>query len=64
MNVAFLFAGTVSSNPRLLLLGILVMLAWKVAGWYGLDRWALLKLGTPWGKIKKEENAETSMFNT
>ncbi|NLY79563.1 MAG: DoxX family protein [Lysinibacillus sp.] len=55
MNVAFLFAGTVSSNPRLLLLSFFLMLAWKVAGWYGLDRWVLLKLGTPWGKITKEE---------
>lgn len=55
MNVAFLFAGTLSSNPRLLLLSILLMLAWKVAGWYGFDRWVLLKIGTPWGKITKEE---------
>lgn len=55
MNVAFLFAGTVSSNPRLLLLSFFIMLAWKVAGWYGLDRWVLLKLGTPWGKITDEE---------
>lgn len=55
MNVAFLFAGTVSSNPRLLLLSIFLMLAWKVAGWYGLDRWVLIKLGTPWGKITRNE---------
>jgi thiosulfate dehydrogenase [quinone] large subunit len=24
------------------------MLAWKVAGWWGLDRWLLPLLGTPW----------------
>jgi thiosulfate dehydrogenase (quinone) large subunit len=24
------------------------MLAWKVAGWYGLDRYLLPLLGTPW----------------
>lgn len=63
MNVAFLFAGTVSTNPRLLLLEILILLAWKVAGWYGLDRWALLKLGTPWGKIRGEKN-QTTISNT
>ncbi|MEK4252752.1 DoxX family protein [Ureibacillus sp. FSL K6-2830] len=62
MNIAFLFAGTLSSNPRLLLLSILLMLAWKVAGWYGLDRWVLLKLGTPWGKIAKRKE-DTTVFN-
>ena len=30
------------------LFSILLILAWKVAGWYGLDRWLLLRLGTPW----------------
>jgi hypothetical protein len=24
------------------------MLAWKVACWYGLDRWLLPLVGTPW----------------
>ena len=35
----------------------MIVLAWKVAGWWGLDRWALPLLGTPWqriGTIKKE----------
>jgi thiosulfate dehydrogenase [quinone] large subunit len=25
------------------------VLAWKTAGWWGLDRWVLPRLGTPWG---------------
>lgn len=50
MNVSFLFAGTVSTNPLLFVLATWLVLAWKVAGWYGLDRWALPKLGTPWGR--------------
>ncbi|KYG91291.1 DoxX family protein [[Bacillus] sp. KCTC 13219] len=50
MNVSFLFAGTLSSNPLLFILATWLVLAWKVAGWYGLDRWALPKLGTPWNK--------------
>lgn len=62
MNVAFLFAGTLSSNPRMLLLSVFLMLAWKVAGWYGLDRWVLLKLGTPWGKMMVEKK-DSSVFN-
>ncbi len=48
MNANFLFAGTVSANPILLLLGMFLILAWRVAGWIGLDRYALPLLGTPW----------------
>lgn len=48
MNASFLFAGTVSTNPLLFILATWLVLAWKVGGWYGLDRWALPKLGTPW----------------
>ena len=47
MNANYLLAGTVSSNPTLLILGALLMLAWRVAGWYGLDRFVLPYLGTP-----------------
>ena len=38
MNMNFLLAGTVSSNPTLLLLEILLVSARRVAGRYGLDR--------------------------
>lgn len=48
MNVSYLFAGTLSTNPILFVLATWLVLAWKVAGWYGLDRWALPFLGTPW----------------
>ncbi len=48
MNANYLFAGTVSTNPLLLLLGILLVMAWKIAGWIGLDRWVLPLVGTPW----------------
>lgn len=48
MNMNFLLAGTVSANPVFLFLGILLILAWRTAGWYGLDRWVLQYLGTPW----------------
>jgi thiosulfate dehydrogenase [quinone] large subunit len=27
---------------------VLIILAWRNAGWYGLDRWVLPALGTPW----------------
>ncbi|MBB5172597.1 DoxX family protein [Texcoconibacillus texcoconensis] len=54
MNMSFLLAGTVSTNPVMLMIAIFLILAWKVAGWYGVDRWALPYLGTPWKRKQKE----------
>jgi thiosulfate dehydrogenase (quinone) large subunit len=48
MNANYLLAGTVSTNPLLFILGTWLVLAWRVAGWWGLDRWLLPLLGTPW----------------
>jgi thiosulfate dehydrogenase (quinone) large subunit len=48
MNMSFLLAGSASTNPVMAMLALLVILAWKVAGYYGLDRWVLPILGTPW----------------
>lgn len=53
MNFSFLLAGTVSSNPIMFAIAILIIMAWKVAGWYGIDRWLLIRLGTPWSIAKK-----------
>ncbi|MDD4989362.1 MAG: DoxX family membrane protein [Candidatus Pacebacteria bacterium] len=53
MNLNYLLAGTVSSNPILFTLSIGLILAWKVAGYIGVDRYLLPKLGTPWGIVKK-----------
>src|SRR5512135_2847788 len=48
MNLNFMLAGSASTNPVLLLLGFLLGLAWKTAGYIGLDRFLLPLLGTPW----------------
>jgi thiosulfate dehydrogenase [quinone] large subunit len=48
MNWNFIMAGAASTNGLLFALAILLILAWKVAGWYGLDRWLLPLIGTPW----------------
>ena len=48
MNMNYLLAGTVSSNPILFAIATFLVLAWKTSGWWGLDRWVLPKLGTPW----------------
>ena len=37
MNFAFLFSGTTSTNPQLVLLGIFIMIAGTNAGKFGLD---------------------------
>jgi thiosulfate dehydrogenase [quinone] large subunit len=48
MNMNYLLAGTVSINPVLIIISIFLILAWRTAGWWGLDRWILPALGTPW----------------
>src|SRR5215212_9922392 len=48
MNWNYIMAGSASTNGWLGMLSIFLILAWKVAGWYGLDRWLLPLLGTPW----------------
>ena len=47
MNASFLFAGTAGANPLMFILAVLLMLSWRVAGRWGLDRWALPLLGVP-----------------
>ena len=48
MNMSFLLAGSASTNPVLFTMAIGLILAWKVAGYYGVDRYLLPMLGTPW----------------
>ena len=47
MNASFLFAGTAGANPLMALVAILLVLAWRVAGWWGLDRRILPAIGVP-----------------
>jgi len=48
MNMSFLLAGSASSNPVLFTMAIGLILAWRVAGYYGVDRYLLPMLGVPW----------------
>lgn len=41
MNWNFMMAGTASVNPVLFTISILLIVSWKIAGWWGLDRWVL-----------------------
>ncbi len=72
MNMNYLLAGTVSSNPILFVIATFLVLAWKTAGWWGLDRWVLPALGTPWrpglvfrgesGYVAGERRGPTEVF--
>ncbi len=52
MNWNFIMAGSASSNGFLLGLSIFLVLAWKIAGYYGADYFLLRWLGTPWKSLQ------------
>ena len=62
MNMNFMLAGSASSNPVLLILAIVLILAWKTAGYIGLDRFLLPILGTPWKTPKIETPVTTGLL--
>lgn len=47
MNANYLLAGTISSNPVLIILTMFLVLAWRISGYWGLDRWVLVRVGVP-----------------
>ncbi len=49
MNMSYMLAGSASSNPILFAASVGLILGWRVAGYYGLDRYLLPMLGVPWG---------------
>lgn len=48
MNWNYLMAGSASINPVLFVAAILLMFAWKIAGYYGADRFVVPLLGATW----------------
>jgi thiosulfate dehydrogenase [quinone] large subunit len=55
LSMAFGLAGVAGVNPVFLFAEIMLILAWRNAGYVGLDRYVLPALGTPWhpGKVFK-----------
>jgi thiosulfate dehydrogenase [quinone] large subunit len=49
LNASFLLAGTVSTNPFMFILATWLVLAWRIAGYYGLDFYILPRIGAPRG---------------
>jgi thiosulfate dehydrogenase [quinone] large subunit len=39
LNGNFVLAGVLGQNPALIIMGAFLMVAWRNAGWIGLDRW-------------------------
>ncbi len=50
MNAAFLLAGTVSANPWMFIVATWLVLAWRTAGYLGLDYFVLPRLGVMFGR--------------
>jgi thiosulfate dehydrogenase [quinone] large subunit len=44
MNFNYLLAGSAATNPVLAATALLLVLGWKVAGWWGVDGWLLPRL--------------------
>ena len=53
LTLSFGLAGVAGVNPVFLVAEMLIVLAWRNAGWIGLDRYVLPLIGTPWrpGKL-------------
>ena len=54
MNWNYIMAGSASTNPMLLILAVFLVLAWKIAGWIGVDRFVVPYIGALWGKKKEK----------
>ena len=61
LNFTFGLAGVAGVNPVFFILEVLLVLAWRNAGYIGLDRYVLPALGTPWhkGKVFEHESQPT-----
>jgi len=58
MNWNFMLAGSASTNPMLFTIAVLLILAWKVAGYIGADYFLLRWLGTPWRGLLTSRNGQ------
>jgi thiosulfate dehydrogenase [quinone] large subunit len=47
LNMTYMFTGSAGVNPMFMLVEVLLILAWRNAGWLGLDRFVLRTAWTP-----------------
>lgn len=57
MNFNYLMAGTVSVNPMFLVIGVALLLAWKISGRIGLDYFIVPRLAGLWSERKSSNPA-------
>jgi thiosulfate dehydrogenase (quinone) large subunit len=64
LNFNYMLAGSASLNPVLFFGALLLLLAWRVSGYVGLDRWLLPLFGTPWqpGWLFRRKRIETPLL--
>jgi thiosulfate dehydrogenase [quinone] large subunit len=55
MNFSYLFSGTVSSNPQMILIEILLLVAALNAGKIGVDRWVIPFVREKFSSIRERE---------
>lgn len=60
MNWNFMMAGSASTNPMLFAVSVALVMAWKVAGYIGVDRYLLPALGTPWDEEEEVDEVSTA----
>ena len=59
MNWNFIMAGAASTNGLLLVVAVALMLAWKVAGYIGVDFFVLRWVGVPWSRREPGDSPGT-----
>jgi thiosulfate dehydrogenase [quinone] large subunit len=62
MNLAYLFAGTISKNPQMLVAEVAIALAGIAAGYYGVDRYLMpgLRERLGWGRNQEQVGDRSS----
>jgi len=60
LNWNYIMAGTASVNPMFLALSVLLLMAWKVSGYIGLDYYLVPWVGGLWGNKKDNAKKGTS----
>jgi len=64
LTMSFGLAGVAGVNPLFFLLEVGLILAWRNAGYYGLDRYVLPAVGTPWQRGTIFQHREVTVHRT
>lgn len=61
LNTTFMLAGVMDPNLVMAAESLFLVLAWRISGYYGVDRWLLPWLGTPWTGSLSRRKTERSV---